>query len=127
VEHQLAAGRGGVDRLVKAAEPDPTLGELSDGVDQVPEERPRRSSFQTTSVSPGRSWSRTWARVGRSARAPLLGRQYLPRTADLRQFSQADLGRIAAELNGRPSTDPLLQDTLTSTHDAAALTCGTYW
>jgi IS30 family transposase len=31
-----------------------------------------------------------------------LVRQYLPRTADLRQFSQADLDRIAAELNGRP-------------------------
>jgi IS30 family transposase len=31
-----------------------------------------------------------------------LVRQYLPRTVDLRQFSQADLDRIAAELNGRP-------------------------
>jgi transposase, IS30 family len=31
-----------------------------------------------------------------------LVRQYLPRTADLRRFSQADLDRIAAELNGRP-------------------------
>ncbi len=31
-----------------------------------------------------------------------LVRQYLPRTADLRQFSQVDLDRIAAELNGRP-------------------------
>ena len=31
-----------------------------------------------------------------------LVRQYLPRTADLRQFSQADLDHIAAELNGRP-------------------------
>jgi IS30 family transposase len=31
-----------------------------------------------------------------------LVRQYLPRTADLRQFSQADLDRIAAELNDRP-------------------------
>jgi IS30 family transposase len=29
-------------------------------------------------------------------------RQYLPRTADLRRFSQADLDRIAAELNERP-------------------------
>ena len=27
---------------------------------------------------------------------------YLPRTVDLRRFSQADLDRIAAELNGRP-------------------------
>jgi IS30 family transposase len=31
-----------------------------------------------------------------------LVRQYLPRTADLRRFSQADLDAIAAELNGRP-------------------------
>jgi IS30 family transposase len=31
-----------------------------------------------------------------------LVRQYLPRTADLRRFSQAALDRIAAELNGRP-------------------------
>jgi IS30 family transposase len=31
-----------------------------------------------------------------------LVRQYLPRTADLRRFSQAELDRIAAELNGRP-------------------------
>jgi IS30 family transposase len=31
-----------------------------------------------------------------------LVRQYLPRTSDLRRFSQADLDRIAAELNGRP-------------------------
>jgi transposase, IS30 family len=29
-------------------------------------------------------------------------RQYLPRTVDLRRFSQADLDHIAAELNGRP-------------------------
>jgi IS30 family transposase len=29
-------------------------------------------------------------------------RQYLPRTADLRRFSQADLDRIATELNDRP-------------------------
>jgi IS30 family transposase len=31
-----------------------------------------------------------------------LVRQYLPRTTALRHFSQADLDRIAAELNGRP-------------------------
>jgi IS30 family transposase len=31
-----------------------------------------------------------------------LVRQYLPRTADLRRFSQPDLDAIAAELNGRP-------------------------
>jgi hypothetical protein len=34
-------------------------------------ERPNRSSFQTTRVSPGRSWSRSCSRTGRSVRAPL--------------------------------------------------------
>ena len=29
-------------------------------------------------------------------------RQYLPRSGDLRQFDQASLDAIAAELNGRP-------------------------
>jgi hypothetical protein len=37
----------------------------------------------------------TWCWAG-------LVRQYLPRTVDLRQFSQADLDQIAAEPNGRP-------------------------
>src|SRR5215216_1760712 len=36
VENELAAGGGGVDRLLEAVEPDPTLGEAGDGVDQVP-------------------------------------------------------------------------------------------
>ena len=34
-------------------------------------ERPNRSSFHTTRVSPGRSWSKSCSRTGRSARAPL--------------------------------------------------------
>ena len=71
MEDELAAGSGGVNGLLEAAEPDPAVGEFGDGVDQVPRERPRRSSFQTTRVSPGRSWSRSWVRVGRSARVPL--------------------------------------------------------
>jgi hypothetical protein len=37
MEDELAAGGGGVDRLLEAAEPDPTLGEFGDGVDQVAE------------------------------------------------------------------------------------------
>jgi hypothetical protein len=49
MEEELAAGGGGVDRLLEAAEPDPTLGEPFDGI----------------------SWSRSWARTGRSVRAPL--------------------------------------------------------
>jgi hypothetical protein len=35
VEHQLAAGGGGVDRLLQAPEPNPSLGQAGDGVDQV--------------------------------------------------------------------------------------------
>jgi hypothetical protein len=35
VEDEPAAGGGGVDRLLEAAEPNPTLGEAGDGVDQV--------------------------------------------------------------------------------------------
>jgi IS30 family transposase len=42
-----------------------------------------------------------WQRASNDNANGLL-RQYLPRTADLRRFSQADLDRIAAELNGRP-------------------------
>ena len=37
MEDELAAGGGGVDRLLEAAEPDPAVGEAGDGVDQVPE------------------------------------------------------------------------------------------
>jgi IS30 family transposase len=42
-----------------------------------------------------------WQRASNQHTNGLL-RQYLPRTTDLRRFSQADLDRIAAELNGRP-------------------------
>ncbi len=42
-----------------------------------------------------------WQRASNENANGLL-RQYLPRTADLRRFSQTDLDRIAAELNGRP-------------------------
>jgi IS30 family transposase len=42
-----------------------------------------------------------WQRASNENANGLL-RQCLPRTADLRRFSQADLDRIAAELNGRP-------------------------
>jgi hypothetical protein len=35
VEDELAAGGGGVDRLLQAAEPDAAVGEVGDGVDQV--------------------------------------------------------------------------------------------
>jgi len=35
VKDELAAGGGGVDRLLQAAEPDAAVGESGDGVDQV--------------------------------------------------------------------------------------------
>ena len=71
MEDELAAWRGGVDRLLEAAEPDPTLGQAGDGVDQMPQGAAEAVELQTTGVSPGRSWSRTRVRVGRSVRAPL--------------------------------------------------------
>jgi hypothetical protein len=72
VKDELAAGGGGVDRFLQAAEPDAALGEFGDGVDQVAQRAGQRSSFQTTRVSPGRSWSRSCLRVGRSVRVPPL-------------------------------------------------------
>jgi IS30 family transposase len=42
-----------------------------------------------------------WQRASNENTNGLL-RQYLPRTADLRRFSQTDLDRIAADLNDRP-------------------------
>jgi IS30 family transposase len=42
-----------------------------------------------------------WQRASKE-NANELVRQYLPRTADLRRFSQGDLDRIAGELNSRP-------------------------
>jgi hypothetical protein len=38
MEDELAAGGGGgVDRLLEAAEPNPTLGQAGDGVDRMPQ------------------------------------------------------------------------------------------
>jgi hypothetical protein len=42
VEDELATGGGGVDRLLQASEPDPAVGQASDGVDQVPQ-RPAKA------------------------------------------------------------------------------------
>ena len=37
MEDEFAAGSGGVDGFLEAAEPDPTLSQASDGVDQMPQ------------------------------------------------------------------------------------------
>jgi hypothetical protein len=37
VEDELAPGGGGVDRLLEAPEPDASVGQVGDGVDQVPQ------------------------------------------------------------------------------------------
>jgi len=71
MEHQLAARRGGVDRLLEAAEPNPAVSQASDGVDQVPQGPAEPVQFPDDRVSPGRSWSSTCSRMGRSLRAPL--------------------------------------------------------
>jgi hypothetical protein len=71
VEDQLAAGGGGVDLLLQAAEPHATLGQAGDGLDQVAQRPAEPVGLPDHQVSPGRSWSRTWARTGRSAAAPL--------------------------------------------------------
>ena len=86
----------------KLRNPIPRSANPSDGVDQVPNDRPSRSRFHPTRVSPGRSWSRTCSRVGRSARAPLaigeVGPEFpapLGRGGKLRdQLEQAGLGRL---------------------------------
>jgi hypothetical protein len=71
VEDELAAGGGGVDGLLEASEADSALRQAGDGVDQVPERAAEAVEFQTTRVSPGRSWSRTCSRTKRLVRAPL--------------------------------------------------------
>jgi hypothetical protein len=71
VEDELAARGGGVDRLLEAPEPDPLLGQAGDGVDQMPQRAAEAVEFPDDQVSPGRSWSRSCSRVGRSGRVPL--------------------------------------------------------
>jgi transposase, IS30 family len=55
------------------------------------------SGVQVYFCDPGAPWQR-----GTAENTVGLLRQYLPRTADLSQFSLRDLNAIAAELNGRP-------------------------
>jgi hypothetical protein len=58
-------------RLLEAAEPIPRSASSVMVSTRCRSDRPSRSSFQTTRVSPGRSWSKSCSRVGRSLRAPL--------------------------------------------------------
>lgn len=71
VENQLAARSGRVDLLAQAAKAPACLCQVADGFNQVPSERPSRSSRQTTKVSPLRRWSRASAKPGRAVFAPL--------------------------------------------------------
>jgi hypothetical protein len=71
MEDELAAGGGGVDLLVEAADPDPAVGQAGDGVDQVAQGATEAVELPDDQVSPGRSWSRSRSRAGRSLGAPL--------------------------------------------------------
>ena len=49
-------------------------------------------------------------------------RQYFPKRTEIAHYTQAELDHVAAELNGRPaSTNPRLQDTITSTRRSVAM------
>ena len=49
-------------------------------------------------------------------------RQYLPRSLDFRTLTQADLDAIADRAQRTPSTDPRVQDTITSIGRGVAMT-----
>jgi IstB-like ATP binding protein len=71
VEHELAAGVVVSIASCRLRNPTPRSARLVTVSIRWRSDRPSRSSFQTTRVSPGRSWSRTCSSTGRSLRAPL--------------------------------------------------------
>ena len=71
MEDELAAGGGGVDRLLEAAEPDPTVGEAGDGVDQVAQGAAEAVEFPDDQGVAGAQLVEQLGEVGRSVRAPL--------------------------------------------------------
>jgi hypothetical protein len=71
VEDELAAGGGGVDRLLEAAEPDAAVGEPRDSVDEMAERSAEPVEFPDDQGVAGSQLSSSCARVGRSVRAPL--------------------------------------------------------
>jgi hypothetical protein len=63
--------RGGVDALLERAELSLPLVEPGESVDtRWRRDGPSRASLHTTSVSPGRSWSRTLSSSGRAVNVP---------------------------------------------------------
>jgi hypothetical protein len=72
VKDELAARRGGVDRLLQTAEPDLALGQAGDGVDQVPQGAAEAVEFPNDQgVAGAQLVQQLLSRTGRSARAPL--------------------------------------------------------
>jgi hypothetical protein len=71
MEHKLAARRGGVDRLLQAADPDAPLSEASDGIDQVPERAAEAVELPDDQGVTGPELVKDLFEGGRSARAPL--------------------------------------------------------
>ena len=71
VEDELAAGGGGVDRLLEAAEADAALGQAGDGVDQMPQRPSKPVELPDHQGVAGPQLVQELLEVGRSARAPL--------------------------------------------------------
>ena len=71
VEDQLAAGGGGVDLLLQAAEPDPVVGQAGDGVDQVAQGAAEPVQLPDDQGVAGAELVQGLLEGGRSADAPL--------------------------------------------------------